>query len=185
MESSHAISKGWGLGTMTGETLRRMGDATGGRMQCLKGLEAIEKSDSIVRDMNRPLSLIILGRCALAEGDDAAAAAACHQAVAQLRGRQHSACAGILLTQALAGEARATKDRSLLKAAGRLFQNREGFNFSQNPGVTIGEALVDLGLAAASLGCNAEAMEWLQQAKNATVSPFRLKELESHSAALK
>ena len=111
------------------EALRRRGDMAAARPRALYALERIESADHMYRDTHRGLSLIVLGRCALNEGDRGAAVAAFGQATAHLQGRPRALGGGHLLVQALAGLAIASRSRERLAEAIALFQSRATHNF--------------------------------------------------------
>ena len=146
-----------GVSGYLGECLRRMGDAAGARARCLEGLEAVEKSDHMYRDTFRAICLCVLGRAALDEADVAAARAAFAQAAAHLRGRPRALGGGHLLVQALAGLSRAGEPGEHFEEAMRLFEGRQGFNFSYLWICSDDVTLLELSRAAASLGRNDEA----------------------------
>ena len=169
---------GPGSGSYLAEVYRRMGNIKDGKAACLETLDFIESSDAMLRDHARAVCLNTLGRCALSEGDLPAASAAFHQAIAQIRGRSKSQGAGYVMAQALAGAAQAGSNSELLDEAFRVFQDRNGWNFSAASGNLEGDVAVDLGIAAAALGRIAEAQNWSDYARQRVVSRFRLGELE-------
>jgi serine/threonine protein kinase/tetratricopeptide (TPR) repeat protein len=118
-----------GAGGFLAEALRRNGDLEGARRAALQGLATSERTDHMFRDTFRGISLVSLGRTALEQGDLDAANAAFHQTVLHIRGRPRALGGGHLLTQALAGLARAG-DASVLDEALTLFEGRAGYDFS-------------------------------------------------------
>ncbi|HEY7513313.1 MAG TPA: hypothetical protein VIC87_02495, partial [Vicinamibacteria bacterium] len=74
--------------------------------------------------------LCALGRTALEQGDTAAAHAAFSQAASHLRGRPRGLGGGFLLVQALAGLARSGGGAPSYEEALRLFEDRQGYDFS-------------------------------------------------------
>jgi serine/threonine protein kinase len=169
---------GPGSGPFLAETYRRMGNTVACKTACLEALDLIESSDMMLRDFIRSSCLNTLGRCALFEGDLAAADAAFTQTLAQIRGRNKSQGAGYLMAQALAGAARARGDTKLLDEASDVFKDRSSWNFSSSSGNLEGDVVIDLGIAAAVLGRTSEAQRWLEYAKSQVVSQFRIRELE-------
>ncbi len=109
-----------GVAGYLGECLRRSGELDAARAACLRGLEAVERSDNMYRDTFRGVCLCALGRTALEQGDTEAAHAAFTQAVAHLRGRPRALGGGHLLVQALAGLARLDGERPLAEGARAL-----------------------------------------------------------------
>jgi tetratricopeptide (TPR) repeat protein len=150
-----------------GEGLRRAGDLENARRRCLEGLEAVERSDSMYRDSFRGICLVALGRTALALSDGTAARAAFGQAVAHLRGRPRGLGGGHLLVQALAGLARAGEGAARLDEAEALFAGRRGHDFSALWTCTGDVSLLELARAAAAVGREERAREWLARAKEA------------------
>ncbi len=153
-----------GVASYLGECLRRSGDLAGARAACLRGLEAVERSDFMYRDTFRGVGLCVLGRTALAEGDTAAAQAAFTQAVAHLRGRPRALGGGQLLVQALAGLARTENRQELLDQALDLFARRDGHDFSLMWSCTDDITLLELSRAAAFFGRTEEAAELRRRA---------------------
>ncbi len=145
-----------GVAGYLGECLRRSGELEPARAACLRGLEEVERSDSMYRDTFRGVCLCALGRTALEQGDAAAAQAAFTQAVAHLRGRSRALGGGHLLVQALAGLARAGDERPLVDAL-ELFERREGHDFSMMWSCTDDVTLLELSRAATSVGRGADA----------------------------
>jgi eukaryotic-like serine/threonine-protein kinase len=146
-----------GVASYLGECLRRSGDLAGARAACLRGLEAVERSDFMYRDTFRGVGLCVLGRTAASEGDTAAAQAAFTQAVAHLRGRPRALGGGQLLVQALAGLARAENRQEILDQALDLFARRDGHDFSLMWSCTDDITLLELSRAAAFFGRTEEA----------------------------
>ena len=119
-----------GAGGFLAEGLRRTGDLEGARRSALQGLAVVERTDHMYRDTFRGVALVSLGRTALEQGDKEAANAAFHQAVLHFRGRPRALGGGYLLTQALAGLARAGVGEWCLDEALSLFETRAGCDFS-------------------------------------------------------
>jgi non-specific serine/threonine protein kinase len=141
-----------GADTAAAETIRRRGQATDARRYALRALERIESADHMYRDTHRGAALIVLGRSALDEGDDDAAAAAFGQAEAHLRGRPRALGGGHLLVQALAGLARASRHRGRLDEAIAIFETRRAHNFNWAFLASDIESTVHLAIAASVLG---------------------------------
>ncbi len=118
-----------GIEGLLGEMLRRTGKLQDARRYCMRGLDAVEKSDHMYRDTLRGVCLCSLGRTALDQGDMGAATAAFNQAIAHLHGRSRALGGGHLLVQAMAGLAQVREDSTLLDKACHLFVNREQFSF--------------------------------------------------------
>ena len=167
LERKHPLSPTAGVSGYLGECLRRTGDLAGARAHCLEGLEAVEKSDHMYRDTFRGHCLCSLGRTALAQRDFAAARAAFSQAIAHLRGRPHALAGGHLLVQALAGLSRAGEGVEPFEQALRLFERRDGMNFSYLWGCADDWSLLELSRAAAQLGRGEEARSLLERAREA------------------
>jgi tetratricopeptide (TPR) repeat protein len=178
LEGKNSKTQSTEFGVYLGEMHRRMGNTTAGKAACLAALDVVEASDDIYRDQHRANCLNALGRCALTEGDLQAAAAAFHLTITQIRGRNKTSAAGYVISQALAGEARATGDQRLLDEACHIFRNRTEWNFATGIGNLEGDVAIDIGIAAAALGRTAEAKEWYEYARHQVVSQFRLEELE-------
>ncbi len=155
-----------GVGGYLGECLRRSGDLAGARGACLRGLEAVERSDFMYRDTFRGVCLCALGRTALDQGDTAAAHAAFTQAVAHLRGRPRALGGGHLLVQALAGLAR-TDGEEPLEEALELFSGRRGHDFSLMWACSDDVTLLELSRAAAAVGRSSEAADFFEKARAA------------------
>jgi TolB-like protein len=150
-----------------GECLRRLGRLDEARRRCREGLEDVERSDSMYRDSFRAICLCAMGRTALAQGDSAAARAAFGQAVAHLRGRPRGLGGGHLLVQALAGLARAGEGAPPLDEAEALFSSRQAHDFSWLWTCTDDVSLFELSRAAAAVGREERAKEWLARARDA------------------
>jgi TolB-like protein/Tfp pilus assembly protein PilF len=159
LEGETLIGPTAGVAGYLGECLRRSGDLAGARIACLRGLEAVEKSDNMYRDTFRGVSLCALGRTALEQGDSDAAHAAFTQAVAHLRGRPRALGGGHLLVQAIAGLSRAGDGPAALDEALGLFRSRHGFSFDMMWSCDDGVTLLELSRAAAAAGRDAEAQE--------------------------
>ena len=149
LEGETAIGPTAGVAGYLGECLRRSGDLTGARAACLRGLEAVEKSDNMYRDTFRGVGLCALGRTALEQGDAEAAHAAFTQAAAHLRGRPRALGGGHLLVQALAGLSRAGDGAAALDEALGLFGSRQGYSFDMMWTCDEGVTLLELSRAAA------------------------------------
>jgi len=156
-----------------------LGNIAAGKAACLASLDTIESYDNAYRDYRRAFCLNTLGRCALTEGNSQAAAAAFHQTITQLRGRNRASAAGFLISQALAGEACATGNPKLLDEACDIFRNRKEWNFATGIGNLEGDVAIDIGIAAARLGRAAEAREWYEYAERQVVSRYRIGELKN------
>jgi serine/threonine protein kinase len=182
LEGNDKTYQGMESGAMLGEMHRRMGNIAAAKSACLACLDDIESSDNMYRDYHRANCLNTLGRCALTEGDLQAAAAAFHQSVTQIRGRNRTSAAGFIISRALAGEAYATKNPDLLDEACHIFRNRTEWNFATGVGNLEGDTAIDIGMAAAALGRIAEAQKWYEYARAQVVSKFRLGELEKEIA---
>jgi eukaryotic-like serine/threonine-protein kinase len=178
LERNAKSYQGTESGAMLAEVHRRMGSIAAAKAACLACLDEIEAADNMYRDHHRANCLNILGRCALTEGDLQAAAAAFHQTVTQIRGRNKTSAAGFIISRALAGEACSTQNPNLLDEACFIFRNRTEWNFATGIGNLEGDTAVDIGMAAAALGRIAEAKEWYEYARSQVVSGFRLGELE-------
>ena len=164
LEGETPIGPTAGVAGYLGECLRRSGDLEGARAACLRGLEAVEKSDNMYRDTFRGVGLCALGRTALEQGDVEAAHAAFTQAVTHLRGRPRALGGGHLLVQALAGLSRAGDGGSALEEALALFANRQGFSFDMMWCCDEGTTLLELSRAAAAAGRSEEAAELRERA---------------------
>ena len=130
LEGAQGRGQTAGAGCFLAEALRRTGDLEGARRSALQGLAAGERTDHMYRDTFRGIALVSLGRTALEQRDTDAANAAFHQAVLHIRGRPRSLGGGYLLTQALAGLARAGAGAWCLDEALSLFDTRAGCDFS-------------------------------------------------------
>ena len=146
-----------GVAAYLGELLRRRGDLEGARAACLRGLDAVERSDNMYRDTFRGVALCALGRTALEQRDPTAAHAAFTQAVAHLRGRPRALGGGHLLVQALAGLSRCGDGPSALDEALGLYASRQGLNFDMMWGCDDGVTLLELSRAARDAGRAEEA----------------------------
>ena len=164
LEGETAIGPTAGVAGYLGECLRRSGDLAGARAACLRGLEAVEKSDNMYRDTFRGVSLCALGRTALEQGDAGAAHAAFTQAAAHLRGRPRALGGGHLLVQAMAGLSRAGDGANALDEALGLFRSRQGYSFDMMWTCDEGVTLLELSRAAAAAGRPAEAAALREQA---------------------
>ncbi len=166
LEGESATGPTAGVAGYLGECLRRSGELELARAACLRGLEAVERSDFMYRDTFRGLCLCALGRTALEQGDVGAARAAFTQAVAHLRGRPRALGGGHLLVQALAGLARAGEESSLEEALD-LFGRRERHDFSLMWACSDDVTLLELSRAADQAGRSEEAAELLEKARAA------------------
>ena len=133
----------------------------------LEGLATVERSDFMYRDTFRGVGLCALGRAAVEQRDVPAAGAAFAQAVAHLRGRPRSLGGGHLLVQALAGLSRAGSGEAAFDEALALFRTRSGHDFSFMWVCTDGVSLLELSRAAAALGKESEAADFLEEARAA------------------
>jgi TolB-like protein/tetratricopeptide (TPR) repeat protein len=152
-----------GVAGYLGECLRRSGELDAARAACLRGLEAVERSDNMYRDTFRGVCLCALGRTALEQRDTEAAHAAFNQAVAHLRGRPRALGGGHLLVQALAGLARLDGERPLAEAL-ELFTRRERHDFSFMWACSDDVTLLELSRAAAVVGRRSDAATLLEKA---------------------
>ena len=152
LEGVTAVGPTAGVAGYLGECLRRSGDLAGARAACLRGLEAVEKSDNMYRDTFRGVSLCALGRTALEQNDTEAAHAAFTQAAAHLRGRPRALGGGHLLVQALAGLSRAGDGAAPLDEALTLFEGRRGYSFDLMWVCDDGVTLLELSRAARDAG---------------------------------
>ncbi len=159
LEGETPIGPTAGVAGYLGECLRRSGDLADARGACLRGLEAVEKSDNMYRDTFRGVGLCALGRTALEQGDSDAAHAAFTQAVTHLRGRPRALGGGHLLVQAIAGLSRAGDGPAALDEALGLFRSRQGYSFDMMWCCDEGTTLLELSRAAAAAGRDAEAQE--------------------------
>jgi hypothetical protein len=140
-DGQHATA---GAGGYYAELLRRTGALGEARTVCLRALEFVEGSDHMYRDSFRALDLCTLARVALDQGDADAAAAASHQAVLHVKGRERTLGGGYWLCRALACQGAAERDGALLEEAQRLFQARDAFDWSWLWGATEDEVRADL-----------------------------------------
>ena len=141
-----------GVAGYLGECLRRSGDLAGARAACLRGLEAVEKSDNMYRDTFRGVALCALGRTALEQNDAEAAHAAFTQAAAHLRGRPRALGGGQLLVQALSGLSRCGDGAAVFEEALALFESRHGYSFDMMWSCDDGTTLLELSRAARDAG---------------------------------
>ncbi len=162
-----------GASAYLGECLRLSGQLTEARAACLSGLEAVERSDHMYRDTFRAVALCSLARISLDADDLGAARAALHQAIAHIRGRPRTLGGGFLMTQALAGLARAGEGAHLLDEALQLFTERDRFNFAIVFSCADDVTLVELGRAALALG-RPEGIALLERACQASSFEARL-----------
>ncbi len=163
LEGETAIGPTSGVAGYLGECLRRSGELDAARTACLRGLDAVERSDNMYRDTFRGVSLCALGRIALEQGDQEAAHAAFTQAVAHLRGRPRALGGGHLLVQALAGLARLDGEKRFVEALD-LFTRREGHDFSFMWACSDDVTLLELSRAAAAVGRPSESAALLEKA---------------------
>jgi serine/threonine-protein kinase len=159
IEGESGLGPTAGVAGYLGELLRRSGDLEGARAACLRGLDAVERSDNMYRDTFRGVSLCALGRTSLEQGDAEAAHAAFTQAAAHLRGRPRALGGGHLLVQALSGLARSGDGAGALEEALALFENRQGYSFDVMWVCTDGVTLLELSRAAEAMGRKPEAAE--------------------------
>ena len=152
-----------GVAGYLGECLRRSGELDAARAACLRGLDAVERSDNMYRDTFRGVCLCALGRTALEQGDIEAAHAAFTQAVAHLRGRPRALGGGHLLVQALAGLARLDGAKAFHEGLD-LFTRREGHDFSFMWACSDDVTLLELSRAAAAVGRSSEAATLFEDA---------------------
>jgi hypothetical protein len=157
VEGTSSLGPTAGVAGYLGEGLRRDGDLEGARAACLRGLEAVERSDNMYRDTFRGVTLCALGRTALEQRDTEAAHAAFTQAVAHLRGRPRALGGGHLLVQALAGLSRCGDGSPTLAEALALFESRHGYSFDLMWSCDDGVTLLELSRASAAAGRSAEA----------------------------
>ena len=133
-------------------------------MQCLAGLEAIEKTDHLYRDNLRGTGLCILGRTALDQGDRNAARVVFRQAALLMRGRPRTRGGGPILVQALAGSARSGEDPEPFEEALDVFKRREHWNFHGALFTSDDVTLLELARAARDLGRTDQAHDLLELA---------------------
>jgi len=158
-----------GVAGFLGEALRRMNRLAEARDACARGLAAAERSDHMYRDTFRAVGLVGLGRVALRQTDQAAAATAFAQAAEHLRGRARALAGGHFLVQALAAAAQCGGDtgaRAFDEALG-LFESRRGHDFSWFYGATDEIDLLELARAARAVGRSADAAVLLRRADEA------------------
>jgi serine/threonine-protein kinase len=167
-----------GAGSLLAEAYRRQGNAEQGRSEALKALEHVESADHMYRDSHRAVCLLVLGRMLLELSRAQAASAAFQQVVSHVRGRPRTLGGGLYLAQALAAYARATGQPDALLEAAHVLESRSTFDFSWACLASMSETLVELALAAAALGQNAQARGWLERARDAGASAFRVAEVE-------
>jgi tetratricopeptide (TPR) repeat protein len=154
-----------GAAGFLGECLRRMGELDEARRQCLAGLEAAERTDSMYRDAFRGIYLSSLGRTSLQQGDLPAARAAFRQAELHARGRPRARCMGHPLVQALAGATQAGEGPGPFEEALTLFERREGWNFQWIWGCSDDITLLELARAARTLGRHDDTHRLLERAR--------------------
>lgn len=159
-----------GSRTYLGDCLRRQGRLDGARQTVLSSLEQLEEADYMYRDTMRGLSLCVLGRIALAEGDLEAANAAFQRAALHIEGRRQARCGGHVMVQALAGQTRATGNPEPLAKAKELFEARSGLDFTGLWALTPDADLLELARAAAAVGRSPEAQALLDRAVEAGAS---------------
>ncbi|HET9253057.1 MAG TPA: protein kinase [Candidatus Eisenbacteria bacterium] len=175
LEGTEARGPTAGAGGFLAEALRRAGDLEGARRAALQGLAAGERTDHMFRDTFRGISLVSLGRTALEQRDADAANAAFHQAVLHIRGRPRALGGGHLLTQALAGLARAGAGPWALDEAIALYENRSSCDFSWLWCCQADVTHLELARAARAVGRDDVAREYLGAAR-AAGSPEARKE---------
>jgi eukaryotic-like serine/threonine-protein kinase len=156
-----------GASAYLGECLRLAGDLPGAREACLAGLHTVERSDHMYRDSFRGVALCMLARVALDQGDREAARAALHQVLAHVHGRERTLGGGFLLTQAMAGLARAGEGVEWFEKARQLFDRRDRFNFSVLWGCSDETTLVELGRAALAVAHHEDGVALLARARDA------------------
>jgi len=151
--------------------LRWFGELDAARQTAMRGLDEIETLDHAFRDHTRPQLLLELGRVALAQGDLPAAGAAFDQCVAHLRGRPVGIGSGHIMAQTLAGQSRAVGAPEPFEEALRLFEDREGLNFSWSGIASDLFTLADLIHAARRLDRRSETERLLIRARKAGLTP--------------
>ena len=156
-----------GVGGYLAECLRSLGQLDAARGEALEGLQSIESSDHSYRDTIRAFCLVALGRVCLDQGDAAGAGAAFTQAVAQMRGRTLTLAGGHVFVQALAGLARATRDREVLDEAIGVFTSRQGYSFNAFFGCADDTTAFELAVSADALGLAVASERLLTQARAA------------------
>ena len=134
------------------ECLRLSGRLGEARDACLAALDTVERSDHMYRDTFRAVALCSLARTALDRGETDAASAALRQVIAHLRGRPRTLGGGFLMTQALAGLARAGEGPHYFDEAVHLFEERGPLSFAILWTCSEETTLVELGRAAFALG---------------------------------
>ena len=158
IEHAGAGSAQWaGLAGYHAECLRRVGRLDTARTTCLDAIEEVERSDHMYRDSHRAVCLVTLGRIALQQTDREAAEAAFRQALAHIKGRDRTLAGGFLAVQALAGLAQADRDAEAFAEAGRLYAERDRFDFSWLHFCWDDVTLLSLARAATALGRHDEA----------------------------
>jgi serine/threonine-protein kinase len=148
------------------ECLRRSGRLDEARIQCLAGLDSVERTDFMYRDTTRIFCLIALGRTAADQRDVGAARAAFEQAIAQIKGRPRTLAGGTLLVRSLAGLSRLTLDRGFYDEASERFAHRDEFDFSWVPMCEDCDTCLDLAEAASAFGLDTEARIFLERARD-------------------
>ena len=137
------------------------------RAEAVAGIQAAEQSDHMYRDTFRGYALTVLGRVALDADDAAGAHAAFTQVIAQVRGRPRTRGCGHLVVQALSGLARATGERSHFDEGLALLEARDTFSFEGFYGATSADTLVELALAARTLGLSGDTSTLSERARQA------------------
>ena len=120
-----------GVRGFLGECFRRQGDLETAQLELKAGLQSLESTDHIYRDLWRGLFLCMLGNVSLQRGDSNGARAAFQQSAQHIEGRARARCSGHVRVQALAGLAQATEDPDLFDEAMELYEAREGYDFSR------------------------------------------------------
>lgn len=167
-----------GAGSLLAEAYRQQGNVEQGRVEALSALERVESADHMYRDSHRAVCLLVLGRMLLGLSRAHDAAAAFQQVVSHVTGRPRTLGGGLYLVQALAAYARATGRRDALHEAAHALESRSTYDYSWACLASMPETLVELAIAAAALGRQAQARGWLEEARQARASAFRIAEVE-------
>ncbi len=155
-----------GVAVFLGECLRRCGKLAAARDQCLRGLEATQKTDHMYRDSFRGVGLCVLGRTTLEQADHDAARSAFRQVIQLVHGRPGFRLSGQLLVQAHAGLSRLNQDEQAFAEAMRLFSERpEPLEFGWLWWGWDEITLLELARAAHHLGNREQAADLLGQAR--------------------
>jgi len=146
------------------EALRRSGRLDDARECCTVGLDKVEQSDSMGRAPMRLAYLDQLGRIALDQGDLQGARVAFEQVLSGIQAQQRGAALGWGVVTALAGLTRAGDGPDPYEKARLILKERREYDFSLGL-ISGGNALIELALAARTLGREHEANELYLQAR--------------------